>query len=106
MTECDYSLYIIRCADGSLYTGIAIDVARRIKEHESDSRGAKYLRGKRPLQLEYQERIGNRSAASRAEYCVKNLRRSAKESLVAGRMTLDELAIEADRHQASGVAGG
>jgi putative endonuclease len=106
MTECDYSLYIIRCADGSLYTGIAIDVARRIKEHESDSRGAKYLRGKGPLQLEYQERIGNRSAASRAEYRVKNLRRSAKESLVAGRMTLAELTIQTDRHQASGVAGG
>ena len=106
MTECDYSLYIIRCADGSLYTGIAIDVARRIKEHESDSRGAKYLRGKGPLQLEYQERIGNRSAASRAEYFVKNLRRSTKESLVAGRMTLAELTNEADRHQASGVAGG
>jgi len=106
MTECDYSLYIIRCADGSLYTGIAIDVARRIKEHESGPRGAKYLRGRGPLQLEYQERIGSRSAASQAEYCVKNLRRSAKESLVAGRMTLGELAIEADRHQASGVAGG
>ena len=106
MTECDYSLYIIRCADGSLYTGIAIDVARRIKEHESDSRGAKYLRGKGPLQLEYQERIGNRSAASRAEYRVKNLRRSAKELLVAGRMTLAELTIEVDQHQASGVAGG
>ena len=57
MTECGYSLYIVRCADGSLYTGIAIDVARRIKEHELDSRGAKYLRGKGPLQLEYQERI-------------------------------------------------
>jgi putative endonuclease len=106
VTECDYSLYIIRCADGSLYTGIAIDVDRRIKEHESDSRGAKYLRGRGPLQLEYQERIGNRSAASRAEYRVKNLRRSAKESLVAGRMTLAELTIEADRHQASGIAGG
>ena len=106
MTECGYSLYIVRCADGSLYTGIAIDVARRIKEHESDSRGAKYLRGKGPLQLEYQQRIGNRSAASRVEYCVKNLRRSAKESLVAGRMTLAELTIEADWYQASGVAGG
>ncbi len=106
MTERDFSLYIIRCADGSLYTGIAIDVARRIKEHESDPRGAKYLRGKGPLQLEYQERIGNRSDALRVEYRVKNLHRSAKESLVAGRMTLAELTNETDRRQASGVAGG
>ncbi len=106
MTERDFSLYIIRCADGSLYTGIAIDVARRIKEHESDPRGAKYLRGKGPLQLEYQERIGNRSAALQVEYRVKNLCRSAKESLVAGRMTLADLANESGRRQASGVVGG
>ncbi len=106
MTKCDYNLYIIRCADGSLYTGIAIDVARRIKEHETDSRGAKYLRGRGPLQLEYQERVGNRSDALRVEYRVKNLRRSAKESLVAGRMTLAELTNETDRRQASGVVGG
>jgi putative endonuclease len=91
MPDIDYSLYIIRCADDSLYTGIAIDVARRFQEHETGSRGAKFLRGKGPLQLEYQERIGSRSAASQAEYCVKRLGKPAKEALVAGRMTLAEL---------------
>ena len=106
MTDADYSLYVIRCADGSLYTGIAIDVGRRLQEHESSSRGAKYLRGKGPLRLEYQERVGDRSAATRIEYCVKNLGKSAKEALVAGRTTLAELTHETGRRQASGVAGG
>ena len=91
MPDIEYSLYMIRCADGSLYTGIAIDVARRLREHESGSRGAKYLRGRGPLQLEYQERIGGRSAASQVENCVKRLDKSAKEALVAGRITLAEL---------------
>jgi len=106
MTERDFSLYIIRCADGSLYTGITIDVGRRLQEHESGSRGAKYLRGRGPLRLEYQERVGDRSAATRIEYCVKNLGKSAKEALVAGRTTLAELTNETGRRQASGVAGG
>ncbi len=106
MPDIDYSLYIIRCADGSLYTGIAIDVARRLQEHESGLRGAKYLRGRRPLRLEFQERIGGRSAASQVEYCVKQLGKSDKEALVAGRMTLAELRDETVRRQASGVAGG
>ena len=106
MPEIDYSLYIIRCADGSLYTGIATDVARRLQEHESGSRSAKYLRGRGPLQLEFQERIGDRSAASRVEYCVKNLGKSVKEALVAGRITLAELRNENSQRQASGAAGG
>jgi len=106
MPDIDYSLYIIRCADDSLYTGIATDVARRFQEHETGSRGAKFLRGKGPLQLEYQERIGSRSAASRVEYCVKRLDKSAKEALVAGRTTLAELGNRTTRRHASGIAGG
>ena len=91
MTAGDYSLYILRCADGSLYTGIAIDVERRLSEHESGIRGAKYLRGKGPLKLEFAERLGNRSAASRAEHRVKRLDRERKEALIAGRSLLSEL---------------
>ncbi len=91
MPDSAYSLYVIRCADGSLYTGIAIDVARRLHEHDSGPGGAKYLRGRGPLRLEFQERIGGRSVASRIEYRVKNLSKSDKESLVTGRKTLDEL---------------
>ena len=106
MPDIDYSLYMIRCADDSLYTGIAIDVARRFQEHETGSRGAKFLRGKGPLQLEYQQQIGSRSAASRVEYCVKRLDKSAKEALVAGRTTLAELRNRTSRCHASGIAGG
>ncbi len=87
----DFSLYIVRCADGSLYTGISTDVARRMLEHENGKRGARYLRGRGPLKLEYAEVVGNRSAASRAEYIVKQLDRDGKKNLIAGRLSLAEL---------------
>lgn len=79
-----YSLYIVRCADGTLYTGIATDVDRRLREHEGGVRGAKYLRGKGPLELEFVEHLGSRSAASRAEHRIKRLERCRKEELIAG----------------------
>ena len=108
MGEEDYSLYIVRCADGSLYTGIAIDVERRMREHESDARGAKYLRGKGPLRLEFKQRVGNRSAASQIEYHVKQLDRPGKENLIAGQFSLADLIAESSENdsQASGEACG
>lgn len=87
----EYSLYIVRCADGSLYTGIATDVERRLREHESGTRGAKFLRGKGPLQLEFAECLGDRSTASQIEYRVKQLERGRKEELIAGRYSLADL---------------
>lgn len=87
----DYSLYIIRCADGSLYTGIAVDVDKRMREHESGIRGAKYLRGKKPLKLEFEQKVGDRSAALKAEHRIKSLARPGKEELLAGRCSLDDL---------------
>jgi putative endonuclease len=101
-----YSLYILRCADGSLYTGIAVDVAKRLQEHLSGPRGAKYLRGRAPLTLAFQERIGDRSAASRVERLVKRLPKPAKEQLVAGRTSLLRLGVTPVADQASGTAGG
>jgi len=86
-----FSLYIVRCADGTLYTGIAADVARRIAEHEEGGRGAKFLRGKGPLELVFEEAAGDRAAASRLEYRVKRLSRSQKLDLIAGRRRLQEL---------------
>ena len=59
MSEAAYSVYLVRCRDGSLYTGIATDVERRLKEHEASPRGAKYLRGKGPLTLIYEREIGD-----------------------------------------------
>lgn len=91
MSAGEYSLYIVRCADGSLYTGIATDVERRLLEHASGNRGAKYLRGKGPLKLEFSERLGDRSRASQAEFRVKRLDRGQKERLIAGRQSLTEL---------------
>jgi putative endonuclease len=86
-----FSLYILRCADGTLYTGIAADVARRIDEHARGSRGAKFLRGKGPLELVFEEAAGDRAAASRLEYRVKRLTRAEKLELIAGKRQLQEL---------------
>lgn len=87
-----YSLYILRCADGSLYTGIARDVAERIAAHERGGRGAKYLRGRAPLELVFEQVVGSRSAAQRLEHRVKRLRRAQKLGLVSGAIALDDIA--------------
>lgn len=86
-----FSLYIVRCADDSLYTGIAADVDKRLNEHQSGSRGAKYLRGRRPVKLEFSQAIGDRAIASRLEYRVKRLSRDRKEALIAGKESLQGL---------------
>ena len=86
-----YSLYILQCADGSLYTGIATDVAKRLHEHKTGPRGAKYLRGRGPLQLVFSCLAGNRAQASQLEYRVKQLSRPQKLDLVEGRSDLAEL---------------
>ena len=77
----EWSIYLLRCADGSFYTGITTDVSRRISEHQQGKRGAKYLRGRAPFELVYQRAVGDRSVATRIEYCVKQLSRSEKENL-------------------------
>ena len=79
-----YSLYILRCGDGSLYTGIALDVARRLEEHRQGVRGAKYLRGRTPLELVFQQPAGDRAAAQSLEHRVKSLSRAEKEALIGG----------------------
>ena len=74
-------LYILRCGDGTLYTGITTDVARRLEEHRQ-GRGAKYTRGRGPLELVYQEECGTHSWALKREYAVKQLTREEKEQLI------------------------
>jgi putative endonuclease len=86
-----WSLYLLVCADGSIYTGITTDVTRRLDEHQSGTRGSKYLRGRRPLQLLYQRRIGNRSVASQLEHRVRNLARNCKGDVVAVDALIDRL---------------
>jgi putative endonuclease len=96
MAETEYSVYIVRCADNTYYTGIAADVARRIVEHQNSPRGAKYLKGRGPLTLVYSEVVGDRSAASRIEYRIKQLHRSGKEALINGTSTLQDLVTDQD----------
>ena len=91
MTDPMFSLYIVRCADDTLYTGIATDVSNRIAQHEEGARGAKCLRGKGPLRLEFNEPVGDRSSALRLEYRVKQLSRQQKEALIRGDQSLSAL---------------
>lgn len=85
---------MLRCGDGSLYTGIATDVPRRVAEHESGAKGARYLRGRGPLKLVLQSEVGNRGLATRAELRIKRLSRYAKEQLIASEQGLEELLSE------------
>lgn len=85
-------LYLVRCADGALYTGITTDVARRFAAH-SNNRGARRLRGRGPLELVFQRPVGSRSHALKLECQVKKLSRAAKERLVRGETGLPEPAI-------------
>ena len=77
-------LYILRCGDGTLYTGITTDVARRLEAHRQ-GRGAKYTRGRGPLELIYQEECGTHSLALKREAAVKRLPRQEKEALICER---------------------
>jgi putative endonuclease len=79
-----WQVYIVRCADDSLYTGIARDLERRIAEHNADNGlGASYTRSRRPVTLVYREVAADRSAASKREYQIKQLSRAEKLVLIA-----------------------
>ena len=74
-------VYVLRCADGTLYTGYTTDVERRVAEHDAGE-GAKYTRGRTPVELVHVESFDSRSAAMSREYEVKSLSRAEKERLV------------------------
>ncbi len=89
-----WQLYIIRCGDGSLYTGVTTDLPRRLKQHAANGgAAAKYLRGRAPLTLAFCCTVGTRSAALRAERRVKKLAKRDKERLVAGECSLAALEL-------------
>jgi predicted GIY-YIG superfamily endonuclease len=75
-------LYLLRCADDTLYCGIALDVEARLQQH-SEGKGAKYTRGRGPLVLVYREACGTKAEALRRERIIKRLKRPAKEALIA-----------------------
>ena len=79
----EWSVYLLRCANNSVYCGISNDVERRFNEHQNmGKKTAKYLRGKGPLQLVFQQIIGDRSLASQVEAIVKSLTKSEKEQII------------------------
>lgn len=77
-------VYILRCADQSLYTGITNDLQRRLEQHNASPRGARYTRSRRPVQLVYREQWPDRASALRREHALKRLDRAAKAALIAG----------------------
>lgn len=79
--ESAWYLYILRCGDGSLYTGITTDVEKRFCQHQS-GKGAKYTRGRSPLELVYREECGSHSDALKREHAVKSLKREEKLQLI------------------------
>ena len=76
-----WKLYILRCADGSLYTGITTDVEKRLEAHRA-GKGAKYTRGRGPLEIVYREDCGDHSTALKRELEIKALTKEQKEKLI------------------------
>ncbi|HEY1997657.1 GIY-YIG nuclease family protein [Paraburkholderia sp.] len=102
-------LYLIECADGSVYTGIAIDVQARFEKHLNGT-GARYTRSRKPLHVLASFELADRSSASRAEYFVKRLPAGEKRALAAGVRTLDSvvpvvLAVAVAEEDPEGLAG-
>lgn len=85
-TDTDIQLwfvYILRCADNSLYTGVTTDINKRLAQHNGiDKNGAKYTQARRPVELVYQETSQSRSGACKREYEIKCLKKSQKETLI------------------------
>jgi putative endonuclease len=75
-------LYVVRCSDGTLYTGVTTSVERRIREHNGSSRGAKYTKARRPVELVWTKEYKNRSEAQSAEYNFKKLFHKQKWEII------------------------
>ena len=77
-----YYLYIVKCADDTLYTGITTNLEKRIQDHNTSKLGAKYTRARRPVKLVYSKKFKNRSTATQAEFKTKQLSRKEKLELI------------------------
>lgn len=80
-----YHIYILRCADQTLYTGITTDLKRRVDEHNTLPTGARYTKARRPVSLLYSSAYADRSTASKEEARIKKLSRKEKEALIVGK---------------------
>lgn len=87
-----YWVYILRCADGTLYTGCTNDLSRRLAAHNA-GKGAKYTRSRRPVELAYREEVPDKSAALRREAAIKGLSRQEKLALIQGLETIPQSSI-------------
>ena len=83
-------LYLVRCGDGTLYTGVSTDVGRRLAEHRAGM-GARYTRGRGPLSLARKIRVGPVGAALKVERKVKRMSPASKEKVIRGKMRLKDL---------------
>lgn len=77
-------VYILRCNDNSLYTGITTSLEQRLDEHNTSPKGAKYTRGRRPVHIVYSEKHISRATAASREYAIKQFSKMEKEQLVTG----------------------
>lgn len=77
-----HAIYILKCADSTLYTGYTTDVERRVEEHNSEKIGAKYTKARRPVELVYTETFNDKGDAMRREIEIKKLSRTQKLSLI------------------------
>jgi len=80
-----YSVYLLRCRDGSFYCGSTNHVERRVRQHQNGT-GAKYTRGRRPVELVYVEPCEDHGDALRREYAIKKLNRVQKQELITSRV--------------------
>ena len=78
----NWTVYIIRCNDDTLYTGVTTELERRFEEHLNHTRGAKYFNGRKPLEVVYSENGHTRSSACQREAAIKKLRRDEKLCLI------------------------
>ena len=92
----EWHVYILRCADGTLYTGVAADVSARFQRHAS-GRGARYTRGRGPLTLVHVEQAGSKGDALRREAAIRRLGRAGKEALIASAKDRADGAVKARR---------
>lgn len=77
-----YHLYILKCVDKTLYTGITVDLKRRVEEHNSSKLGSKYTRARRPVKLVYSKKFRTRSKAAKEEARIKSLTRAEKLGII------------------------
>ena len=90
---CKWHVYFVRCSDESLYCGITTDISRRVIEHNSSSKGAKYTRSRRPVKLVWYTKVSTRQVAASLEYKIKKLKKMSKEKIIDHNFDYDDIIV-------------